>query len=108
MRISCFWLLCVYQISREDKKKKPSFSKHWEMLNFWGENTHYLVLEEGNEMNDLRAHKIWASRTLNNNKQQQEALVVAFQLFCLEIRKIFVPLFLLESSNFMKLFASTR
>jgi hypothetical protein len=29
-------------------------------------------------------------------------------LFCLEIRKIFVPLFLLESSNFMKLFASTR
>jgi len=63
-------------------------------------------------MNDLRAHKIWASRTLNNNKQQQqqqEALVVvAFQLFCLEIRKIFVPLFLLESSNFMKLFASTR
>jgi hypothetical protein len=33
-------------------KNKPSFSKHWEMLNFWGENTHYFVLEEGNEMNE--------------------------------------------------------
>jgi hypothetical protein len=49
MRISCFWQLCVYQISREDK---TFFSKHWEMLNFWGE-THYLhLLLEGNEMNE--------------------------------------------------------
>jgi hypothetical protein len=71
MRISCFWLLCVHQISREDKS---FFSKHWEMLNIWGENTLPCAWRrEWNEwMNDLRAHKIWASRTLNNNKQQQQ------------------------------------
>ncbi len=47
-----------------------SIGKCW----IFGEKTHTtLCLKKGMKwMNDLRAHKIWASRTLNNNKQQQQ------------------------------------
>jgi hypothetical protein len=54
MRISCFWLLCVYQISREDK----TFFLALGNVEFLGE-THTIpsTWREWSEwMNDLRAH----------------------------------------------------
>jgi hypothetical protein len=63
-------------------KTKASFW-HWEMLNFWGENTLPSTWREWNEMNEWfeGPHRIWASWTLNNNNNKR---LVPFQFFALK------------------------
>jgi len=81
MKISCFWLLCVYQISREDKQNLlfQSIGKCW----IFGEKTHYLVLEEGNEMNEWMNEWFEGPQDmgLTNSQQQQTTTTRGLLLF---------------------------
>jgi hypothetical protein len=89
MRISCFWLLCVYQISREDK----SFFLALGDVEFLGRKHTTFCLKGMKWM-------IWGPTQdmgLMNSQQQQEAC--SFSILCLEIRKIFVQLLCLKAGR---------
>jgi hypothetical protein len=50
-------------------------------------------------MNDLRAHTGYGPHELSTTTNNNNKRLVAFQFFCLEIRKIFVQLFCLKAGR---------